>query len=60
MAKVRVRPETGNLYLDFQWRGVRCREQTLLPDNAQNRKTLESLATRIQRDIAKVLISTQN
>ena len=21
MAKVRVRPETGNLYLDFQWRG---------------------------------------
>lgn len=53
MAKVRVRPETGNLYLDFQWRGVRCREQTLLPDNAQNRKTLESLATRIQRDIAK-------
>ena len=53
MAKVRVRPETGNLYLDFQWRGMRCREQTLLPDNAQNRKTLESLATRIKRDIAK-------
>lgn len=53
MANVRVRPETGNLYLDFQWRGMRCREQTLLPDNAQNRKTLESLATRIKRDIAK-------
>ena len=53
MAKVRVRPETGNLYLDFQWRGVRCREQTLLPDNAQNRKTLDSLATRIKRDISR-------
>lgn len=53
MANVRVRPETGSLYLDFQWRGTRCREQTLLRDNAQNRKTLESLATRIKRDIAK-------
>lgn len=53
MAKVRVRPETGNLYLDFHWRGKRCREQTLLPDTAGNRKTLETLAARIKREIAK-------
>lgn len=55
MAKVRVRPETGNLYLDFSYRGVRCREQTALPDTPQNRKTLEALATRIKRDLAKGL-----
>lgn len=60
MANVRVRPETGNLYLDFQWRGVRCREQTLLPDNAQNRKTLESLAKRIKRDITRGTFSYSN
>lgn len=60
MANVRVRPETGNLYLDFQWRGVRCREQTLLPDNAQNRKTLESLAKRIKRDITRGTFSYGN
>lgn len=53
MAKVRARPETGNLYLDFSYRGVRCREQTALPDTPQNRKTLEGLATRIKRDVAK-------
>lgn len=53
MANVRVRPETGNLYLDFSYRGVRCREQTALPNTHQNRKTLEALATRIKRDLAK-------
>ena len=53
MAKVRIRPETGNLYLDFSYRGVRCREQTALPDTPQNRKMIEGLATRIKRDLAK-------
>ena len=53
MAKVRVRPETGNLYFDFSYRGVRCREQTALLDTSQNRKMLEGLATRIKRDLAK-------
>ena len=53
MVNIRVRPETGNLYLDFSHRGVRCREQTALPDNPQNRKRLEGLANRIKRDLAK-------
>ena len=26
MPKIRVRPETGTLYLDFRYRGVRCRD----------------------------------
>ena len=32
MAKVRVRPDTGALYLDFFYKSVRCREQTALAD----------------------------
>jgi integrase len=53
MASVRVRPETGTLYLDFRHRGVRCREQTALQDTPANRKAVESLANRIKREQAK-------
>jgi integrase len=53
MVKVRVRPETGNLYFDFGYRGARCREQTALADTPTNRKTVEALAKRIQRDIER-------
>lgn len=55
MAKVRVRPETGMLYLDFFYRGVRCREQTALPDTAENRRRVQSLMTRISREIKQGL-----
>lgn len=51
MAKVRVRPETGTLYLDFFYQGVRCREQTSLPDNAENRKRVQSLLSSVVREI---------
>jgi len=51
MVKVRARPETGNLYLDFGYRGQRCREQTALPDTPTNRRNVEALAKRIERDI---------
>ena len=53
MAKVRVRPETGTLYLDFSYRGVRCREQTALADSPANRKAVEALAARIKKSQAK-------
>jgi integrase len=53
MAKVRVRPETGTLYVDFQFRGVRCREQTALADTPANRRAVEALAKRVDREIAK-------
>src|SRR3546814_16105755 len=53
MAKGRVRPETGHLYLDFNYRKHRCREQTSLPDTAANRRAVESLAARITREIAR-------
>src|SRR5690606_11784269 len=50
MAKVRVRPETGMLYLDVFYRGVRCREQTALPDTAETRRRVPSLMSRISRE----------
>jgi len=40
MGQIRVRKETGKLLLDFFNQGVRCREQTSLPDNAVNRRKL--------------------
>ncbi|WP_189451087.1 Arm DNA-binding domain-containing protein [Cognatilysobacter xinjiangensis] len=52
MAKVRVRPETGHLYIDFSLRGVRCREQTALDDTPANRKAVEALARKIDKAIA--------
>ena len=53
MAKVRLRPETNNLYLDFSFRGKRCKEQTALKDTPANRRTLETFANRIKREMAK-------
>lgn len=51
MAKVNVRKESGCLYLDFRYRGVRCREQTLLADTQANRARLEKLGDKIERAI---------
>jgi len=53
MAKIRARPETGTLYLDFFYRGVRCREQTTLPDTAESRRKVQSLLNRIEKEIAQ-------
>ena len=53
MAKVIARKETGRLLIDFTYRGVRCREQTALPDTVANRKRLDAVVQRIrlaQRD----------
>lgn len=55
MAKVniRVRPETETLYLDFFFRGARCREQTALMDTPEHRKRLQALANRVQKEIER-------
>lgn len=50
---MRVRPETGKLYLDFSYRAIRCREQTALDDTPENRKRLQALADRIKKEIAR-------
>lgn len=51
MASINVRKESGLLYLDFRFRGMRCREQSLLPDTPANRKRLEALGEKVQRAI---------
>ena len=51
MGKVRVK-ETNRLYLDFTYRGVRCREFTSLENTAANRRRVEALMERIEKEIA--------
>ena len=55
MGKVRVRKETGKLYLDFMYQGHRCREQTALSDTAANRKRVEALLQKVE---AKILLGS--
>ncbi|MEX0899780.1 MAG: DUF3596 domain-containing protein [Gammaproteobacteria bacterium] len=51
MASIRTRHETGTLFLDFRFRGVRCREQTLLTDTPANRRKLKLVVDRIEAEI---------
>src|SRR5690554_4540110 len=51
MANIRVRKETGKLYLDFFIKGMRFREQTMLEDTPNNHKTLERLMQTIEAKI---------
>jgi len=51
MANIRTRKESGNLVIDFRFQGVRCREQTTLPDTKENRQKLETVATKIEASI---------
>lgn len=55
MAKVRARKDNGLLFLDFYYRGVRCREQTALPDTSENRRRVQSLMSRISKEIKQGL-----
>ncbi|MBN8726963.1 MAG: tyrosine-type recombinase/integrase [Xanthomonadales bacterium] len=43
------------LYLDFFYRGVRCREQTALLDTAENRRRVQALMNRVSKEIKQGL-----
>jgi len=51
VGSIAPRPETGHLFLDFRYRGIRCREQTALSDTAANRKRLQTVLDRIEAEI---------
>ena len=51
MASIRARKETKTLYIDFRYRGVRCREQTALKDTLANRRRLERIAKKMEQEI---------
>src|SRR3546814_1463251 len=55
MAKVRTRLDNGLLFLDFYYRGVRCREQTALPATTENRRRVQALMNRISKEIKQGL-----
>jgi integrase len=52
MGSIRVRKETEKLFIDFRYRGLRCREHTALNDTASNRRKLGTLLQRIEAEIA--------
>ena len=51
MASVRVRKDTGLLFLDFRWNGRRFREQTALPDTHANRERVGRVLAKIRKQI---------
>ncbi len=51
MASIRVRKETGKLFLDFVYKNKRCREQTMLDDTQANRRKLETVLKKIEAEI---------
>lgn len=55
MGNVRVRPDTGKLYFDFQYRGERCREYSLLPDSKESRRRMR----RVMKQIDNAMVTGQ-
>lgn len=51
MGSIRVRGETGLLFMDFRYRNKRCREQTPLTDTPRNRQKLEKWLAEIEMEI---------
>ena len=41
----------GYIYIDFRYRGLRCREQTKLEDTPANRKRAKQILERIEAEI---------
>lgn len=46
-----INSRDGKLYLDFRYRGVRCREQTTLADTQANRQKLNKVLSLIEQQI---------
>jgi integrase len=51
MGSARARKETGLLFFDFRYQGKRCREQTTLPDTAENRRNMLRVLKTIEAEI---------
>ncbi len=51
MASIRVRKETGKLFIDFVYKNARCREQTMLDDTQANRRKLETVLKKVEAEI---------
>jgi integrase len=47
-----LRSEIGRLFIDFRWKGVRCREWTGKTDTSANRAAMRRLVKQIEGEIA--------
>ncbi len=52
MGSIRTRKDTGMLFFDFRYKGVRCRELTTLPDTTRNRQRMEKVLHEIDAKIS--------
>jgi integrase len=52
MPSIRSRNDNEALFFEFRFNGVRCREQTLLPDTAENRKKLGKVLNKLESEIS--------
>ncbi len=52
MGNVRVRTDTGRIFIDFRLNGVRCREYLTLQNSPSNQKTAQMLLAHIEEQIA--------
>jgi integrase len=50
-AMASIRENNGNLFWDFRYKGVRCREYTVLPDTKPNRTKMQKVLDKIEGDI---------
>jgi hypothetical protein len=51
-ADMAIRAKAGKLFLDFRWRGIRCREFTGLADTVENRRRVRGFDRGIGGEIA--------
>jgi integrase len=51
MGSVRVRKSNEQLFFDFRYKGIRCREYSELKDTASNRRKMQKVMDRIDAEI---------
>jgi integrase len=51
MGSIRARKDTGALFFDFIYKGMRCRELTTLRDSSENRRAMEKMLKKIEAEI---------
>ena len=51
MGSIRKHSQTHTLFFDFRFKGLRCREYTVLPDTSGNRKKMQKLLDSIESAI---------
>ena len=52
MASIRARTDTGQLFFDLRVNGIRCREQTTLPDTPENHRKMTKILKKIEDEMA--------